>query len=356
MRSALGLVLAGVLLGSCGGGGEEAADLFVGRYHSMAFYGAVFDAQTDGFGPSWGIRDPDGRGLFDYVRHSPYTDTSEGRGRYALHDDHSMTCWYAEGEEHGGLERFGRVAVFNLAAALDTSLITILLSQVGGFGDDVLDGEYHWAGLGSEPLARGFALSGGRATFDGSGGWSTTPFHLTVDGFVGAVTPSTGLTYAVDADARLTMDDAVRARDLTGSVLAGGELAVAVGGTESGQGGALYAFVPAGSGLSPDTLGSRYWVVGMRRTTDAWRSLFGQLVADGAGHCYFAGEAAYEGEIVAADPFSAVYDVEDDGALTLTIEDGPTLLGGVHRQGTYFVLGGGTVPDDAAWFLLGVAP
>ena len=108
-------------------------------------------------------------------------------------------------------------------------------------------------------------------------------------------------------------------------------------------------------GLSAERLFGNYWAVAIERTSDGFRSAFYTLTADGAGTCWLAGRENRDGVVGTADSFEGSYTVAPDGALTLTLGDGTTLVGGLSRDGQFLAAAGGAAEGDAPHFLVAVA-
>jgi hypothetical protein len=358
-------LLVGLVLSSCGNaGGDGPIDRFVGPYRYLGLVSAVYSPQYHYDFRYWGSVDSDGHG--GYEERIRMLDRAEEpnewswSGSYALHEDGTLDLAVGRWGPRGGLERLGRAAVLLDEGALDPAFV-VLVARVGAFDDGAMSGPYHWAAFANDGV--GFALSGSQATFDGAGGWTATAPALTYAGIVAEATPDPDLTYAIAEDGELRIHGVEGQRDLVGGVLPGGDVAVAIGGTDPDQATALYAFVRAGSGLSASSLRESYWVTGfcVQRPPELgheeYFAFFGTLVADGAGRCYFAGrELRRPGSPGATDPFSADYAVAGDGALEVALDDGgATLVGGVSPDGSFLTLGGGTVDGDDTWFVFGVA-
>ena len=346
-----------LLLAGCGSGGEDPPDLFVGTYWNVALATWMSSSDRESVSRIWGRSTSDGAGGIADVTHSATDEVIEVSGDYTLGEDHRLGITIGAWGEEGGLDALGRCAVtHHLRAGTDVGL-SILLARIGAFDDGTLAGTYHLAGAGRRPRDQGsfHALSGSRLTFDGNGGYTASPVTVTERGWFREEEAATGLVYEVASDGELTMVDHTGVNSLHGGVLAGGEVAVGIGGDTVEQDTVLYALVRTASGLSAERLFGNYWAVAIERTPDGFRSAFYTLTADGAGTCWLAGRENRDGVVGTADSFEGSYTVAPDGALTLTLGDGTTLVGGLSRDGQFFAAAGGAAEGDAPHFLVAVA-
>lgn len=366
MRRLALLALLVCLVAACGTGGEDPGPeaLFVGDYWAFEVSAPRY-GRTMGrtFLSGWGQGVSDGRSSFtldyewceaDYYDHLDCT--------YAVGDDRSLQVdgVYPFGVMAGGIEAFGRVGIAGSVERFHSARVAIYLARIGAFDDSTIAGTYRLAGVTQHPWVpyASNAVSDCRLTFDGYGFLDATDYTWTAWNNRRTETPPATLTYSVDDDGRLWMDDLEGNPLCRGGVLAGGDLALAVGSGGEWDTDNLYVLVRESQGMASADLDGAYWMVGFKSDFQGVRSFTGVFSADGAGGCGFEGEENHIGTVGPAASLAWLYRVLPDGELTLTDPEGRQLVGGLSQGGTYFAVAGGgwdaVQEHGQAWFLFGV--
>jgi len=346
-RSAWWLGL-GLLVAGCGGGGGGGGldGLLFGTYH---FVGV--DGHTDLSGvvqTQWGRITADGAGSLD-ANTSHNDDTSVGGPDvqpgipYSVAGDRTLSV--LDPTMPGSTLAVGRVAS-NGGIALLGSIqdgedpgLFLALRRSGTFNDASLDGDYAMCVFVHDDAADENGGDTGGLTFDGAGG---APGGVSVNrnGVISGA--GFGATYTVAADGGFTLSFGALS-NFRGGVLEGTNVIAAAGNTFNGEDPFFVVFVRLSAGASDALLNGSYFLVSLEYDVGggAYRSVFGTLVADGAGGYTTSTRENVEGTVSGAAVGSAgTYAVAADGGLTLHVP-GATLQGAVSPGGSFAVASGG---------------
>ena len=246
--------------------------------------------------------------------------------------------------------------------------IVVLFRTTTGADDTLLRGRYHHSYFfgsanGNSPQHNAFM---GEAEFDSPGAPLVTFSNIwNRDGVIIPPAPvgpwiDSG-TYAVALNGATTYA-ILRAGEQHGALFAGGELLLLGANSLDDRPPSLRALIRKQDSLaSVSTLEEQYYVVGFRHAADtqAYRSVLGQLVLNGAG----GGTMTYEenvNRVIGADRVDDVaYQLFPDGRLHMRLDGrceggGTCLLGASLRSGAFAVLASGDADgiDPGMYFLM----
>ena len=266
-----------------------------------------------------------GRALTFLTNGYPYAT-----GRVSATGQHAALTWLEPGGIPGSLLALRRRA--DLPGADSDYTDADLAHVYNGCGLEYIPGS---------DLVRGTV---GRYTFNGTGGWSGT-YTVNLEGDVyGSQVFGPG-AYSVNSAGGTTFIYE-SGFDLTGNLNENGDLLAVAGGISDGD--ALYqvVFVRAGTGLGNASLSGTYQLAGLyydfRAGVQDWVAVGGTLTADGAGGYTATLRNNQATSISAPYTQTGTYAVSSSGELTLTRSSGEAFGGGLARDGTFAVFGGGT--------------
>jgi hypothetical protein len=346
MRGAPRIAIVALLLAlvsSCGGGSGGSGGhafgpaSFAGEFRLAAFEG--LSGATEDMTASWGTVTGDGGSECLFV----LTVNNEG----TVSSPPSLPATYSVdaggaievGQLAGHLCLGGEVAVLGSALGGVPMVMALARPPTSPMSDASLVGLYRVVLYDHGPTADMTSIVGW-FVFDGVGGLSFSITAANAEGTIASILVSVNGTYSVQADGTLTVT--LPLFEAEGTVLEGGELGFAAGGTTGGEIPVVLAFVKAASSASLSTFSGSYAVVSFE--LDAVLGLIsvtGLADADGSGAVTRTGTANTDGVIAASPALPGTYTVSPDGTVHLTAA-GDTFLGGISQDGQFVVLGGGT--------------
>lgn len=347
LRGLSACVLAALLCAACGGGGGGGGgpplDAFAGTWHYAGYITDFSSPNPAAITADFGTVVADGVGGFD-LTHGTNTNTVVGGSStdtglaYELPADGTLSWTLAPpaGQPVLGGALSGGLGLLSSVTPPPIPSLRVLVRRAGTFSAATLAGDYHTVSLAYlDPSDIGYV---GTTTFDGIGA-STGSGTTNREGLHQAATPA--YSYTVTPQGDLTLTGATIG--LEGGVLAGGDVAVAAGGTTTGQTTTLELFVRESTSASLLTFAGEYLLVAVITSGTEDGTLFGMLVADGAGGWTGDFQLKVAGAVGDASPGteSGTYSVASDGALSIAFTGAPTPFeGGVSPDGSFAVAGG----------------
>ena len=360
---ALVLALAAGLIfttSACGGGGGtttpvDPLTLFSGTYCTAMFLGNEPLMQATGF---WGTWVADGAGLLTAAGAVTLNRNGaivgpipSGPTPYTVDPSNVLRVQSAGMDLYqGGISGDGALACWSAIQTNARPLIAIMGRKSGAHSNASLNGLYH--------LVAFFYNSGGNqhggwfgtATFNGAGMGSTMT-TINLDGNVG-IPVMNNATYMVAADGGVT-GNFLTGQDLSGVILAGGELVILGGSTTGGQPPMIVVMIKASAGNSNASLAGNYTLVVMQGDTSPppmWSAAVAEATADGAGTINIGTAIQNEDGTITSGPVgSSMVMVSPDGSF-----GGGNIAGAVSQSGRVAVLTtGNTMGDDPdLWFFM----
>ena len=353
----LGLACLGVGCGGSGGGSGPAytnadfSGLYQVLYMRVSRTGLVVES-------SYGEVVADGVGMVTPTIGSDTngTSTSPMLGAsvpYTVAGDGSMAFSGLIGQIACG----GDCVLLDEQSSGDQPTACVLIRRSGLYGNPLLSGDYHMAGMTAVDTAAATywtsdGIAQGPVSFNGAGLGLYPSVSTNSDGTLGGP-PGGTAGYSVGPSGATTFEPTFFGEGL-GTVTPDGNFVGLCGATDSSSP-YFNFFVRAGTGLSNSTFSGTYRVLGISRSvgpTGNFVVFSGTAVADGLGGLFYPSLVLnVEGAIFAGARAGVAYGVASNGLLMAGDEEGA-----VSPDGRFAVLAGGTTPGAAPSLVLYVRP
>lgn len=355
VRRAAALLLVS-FLAACGGGGgtgEPLPTLAAGSYHSVSVKG--FHGPPDNMRTNVGTLLSDGVSLITdagSIENENGLITPDPGGPvipYSLSSEGVLSLSDGLGEHfRGGLTAGG--TTLGLAAVLPVgpseSGLVLALKQGAGMSDASLAGDFHCCYFGKSGGAHVGVV--GTAAFDGAGGVGLGTTLANTEGVITGLSFGLG-SYGVAPDGALTLGE------FRGGVSITGDHAIAGGGVTAGALNLTWVFIRQATAAALESLTGTYTIVGVGYdlAEGKYSDVAGSVRIDGDGRCMVTVTINREG-VLSTLFWASTYTVAPDGKLELTLTGtGNTFRGAISADGSFGMLGGGSVPgSDPALFVL----
>jgi hypothetical protein len=340
-------------LAACGGSGGGGGGPVVVGVSDATFHSTYFAVLAAG-GTTSGLHALTSRGTLSANGAGIASHTSTGNDTGTITGPDTLVSTYdvaADGTleltalsvpfARGGISADGRFALLGSVAPGAVPGFLALARRDGFYDLASLSGAYHLVMFSTDDRTEDSTGVTGLLTFDGAGSAAGT-ITANFMGTVGAPGPfSFGYTVAGDGASTLTFGPAPF---FEGGVAAGGLVGIWSGGLEAGSTPIMVAAVKAATSAGLATLQGSYWIVLLERDQGSreFRSIHGSAVANGAGSVTLFSTSNSEGVFVTEAPQTTTYTVAADGTLTVDA-GGSGLRGGISQDGSFAVLGGGTL-------------
>jgi hypothetical protein len=249
----------------------------------------------------------------------------------------------------GGLTSDGNVGC--VCSIANEPGVFILGRKSGTYSNASLNGLYHLCAFFYDQAVMEDGTRWGTVTFDGAGGGSTNT--AANDQGVISGPAAMALTYAVASNGSVT--GMMLGRDVTGQILAGGELLTLAGDTVAGHP-IMIVLIRATTGASDATLSGTYHGLRLEANNgappDTWTSSVTRFVFDGAGMFTIGAVTNNMDGMVTTSPVGggAPYAVLGNGELSFA---GGAVMGAVSGSGRFVMAAGGTgAGDDPEFYVM----